>query len=172
MFCLSVFTIDGHQFTDLQFIVLPHFKSSHIIFGLPALKHLDVNIHSSLNTLNMGGFTKSYNRGSSRISCMIVDSDNMDQIIVKPARNKKNNGDVFLIPLHFGEDLAPVKSKFGEQIDQQLKQLITEIADVTEEPQGLPPHRGHLDHKVKLTGYPPSQRRNRLSIPEYEEVKR
>jgi hypothetical protein len=103
---------------------------------------------------------------------MFVDSDKMDQIIVKQARNKKNPCDVFLISLHFAEDLATVKSDFGEQFDQQLKQLITEFADITEEPQGLPPHRGHLDHKVTLTGYPPRQRRNRLSVPEYEELKR
>jgi len=50
--------------------------------------------------------------------------------------------------------------------------LITEFADVTEEPQGLPPYRGHLDHKVKLTSYPPRQRRNILSVHEYEELKR
>ena len=86
---------------------------------------------------------------------MIVDSDKMDQIIVKHARNKKYPSDVLLISLHFTEDLASVTSGFGDQFDQQLKQLITEFADVTEEPQRLPPHRGHLDHKVKLTGYPP-----------------
>jgi hypothetical protein len=80
--------------------------------------------------------------------------------------------DVFLISLHFAEELALVKSEFGEQLDQQLKHIITEFADVTEEPQGLPPHREHLDHKVKLTGYPPRQRRNRLSVFEYEELKR
>jgi hypothetical protein len=33
VFCSSVFTIDGHEFTDLQFTVLPHFKSSDIILG-------------------------------------------------------------------------------------------------------------------------------------------
>ena len=37
-FCLSVFTIDGHESTDLQYRVLPHFKSPDIILGLPALK--------------------------------------------------------------------------------------------------------------------------------------
>jgi hypothetical protein len=68
--------------------------------------------------------------------------------------------------------LAPVKSDFGEQFDQQLKQLITEIADVTEEPQGLLPHPAHLDHKVKLTGHQKCQRKNRLLVPEYEELKR
>ena len=31
---------------------------------------------------------------------------------------------------------------------------------------------GHLDHKVKLTGYPHRQRRNRLSVHEYEALKR
>jgi hypothetical protein len=95
----------------------------------------------------------------------------MNQIIVKQARNKKDPVDVFLISLHFAEELATVKSDFGEQFDQQLKHRITEFADVTEEPQGLPPHRGHLDHEVKLTGYPLRQRRNRLPVPsEYEEL--
>ena len=60
----------------------------------------------------------------------------------------------------FAENSASFKSDLGEQIDQQLKQLITEFADGMEEHQRLPPHRGHLDHKVKLTGYPHRQRRN------------
>jgi len=80
--------------------------------------------------------------------------------------------DVFLISLYFAEQLVNVKSDFGEQFDQQLKPLITEFADVTEEPRGVPPHRGHLDHKVKLIGYQPRQRRTRLSVREYEELKR
>jgi hypothetical protein len=162
----------GHEFIDLQFRVLPHFKSSDIILGLPALKQLNVAIHPSLNTLTMGDFTINCNREARRNSCTIVDSDKMNQIIVKQARNKKDPSDVFLISLHFVEDLASVKSDFGDQFDQQLKQLITEFADVTEEPQGLPPHRGHVNHQVKLTGYPPRQRRNILSVPNYEEVKR
>ena len=95
----------------------------------------------------------------------------MIQIIVKQSRNKKDPSHVLLTFLYFAEELATVKSDFGEQFDQHLKHLITEFADVTEEPQGLHPHRGHLDHKVKLTGYPPRQRRNRLSMPKYEELK-
>jgi hypothetical protein len=78
----------------------------------------------------------------------------------------------FLISLHFAEELATVKRDFGEQLDQQLKHIITEFADVTKEPQGLPPHRGHLDRNVKLTSYPPRLQRNRLSAHEYEELKR
>jgi hypothetical protein len=42
VFCPSVFIIDGHEFTDLQFRVLPHFKSSDSILGLPTLKQLNV----------------------------------------------------------------------------------------------------------------------------------
>jgi hypothetical protein len=102
---------------------------------------------------------------------MLVDYDKMNKLIVKQARNKKNTNDVFLISFHFAEHLASVKNDFGEQFDQQLKQLITEFADVTEEPEKLTPHPGHLDHKIKLTGYPPRQRRNRLSVPKYEELK-
>jgi len=82
----------------------------------------------------------------------------MDKTIVKQTRNKKNPSDIFLISLRFDENLASVNNDFGDQFHQQLKQLITEFADVTEEPQGLPPHRGHLDHKVKLTAYPPRKR--------------
>ena len=76
VFLPSVFTIDGHDFNNLQFRVLSHLKSSDIILGFPALKQLNVVIHPSLNTFTMGDFTINYDRESShRISCMIVDSD-------------------------------------------------------------------------------------------------
>ena len=117
VFCPSVFTIDVHEFTDLQFIVLHHFKSSDITLGLPALKQLNVVVHPSLNIFTMRDFTINYNRESRRISCMIVDSDKMNQITVKHARNKKNPSDVFVISLHFAEDLPSVKSDCGDQLD-------------------------------------------------------
>jgi hypothetical protein len=87
VFCPSVFTIDGHEFTDLQFRVLPYFQSWDIILELPALKQLNVAIHPSLNTFTMGDVTINYDRESRRISCMIIDSDKMKKIIVKHARN-------------------------------------------------------------------------------------
>ena len=89
---------------------------------------------------------------------MIVDSDKMDQIIIKHARINNNPIDVFFISLHFAEDLVTIKSEFGEQFDSKIKQLITEFVDATEEPQRLPLHQGDLDYKVKLTGYQPRQR--------------
>ena len=109
VFCPSDFTINGHECTDLKFRVLPHFKSSDIILELPALKELNVVIHPSLNTFTMGDFTINCNYESRRISCMIVGSDKMDQMIVKHAKNKKNPSDAVLISLHFAEDLASVK---------------------------------------------------------------
>jgi hypothetical protein len=130
VFCPSIFTIDKHEISDSQFRVLPHFKSSDIILGLPALKRLGVVIHPILNTFNIGDFTINCNRESRRISCIIVDSYKRDKIIVKEVRNKKNPGGVFLISFFFAEDLASVKSYFGEQFDQQLKQFITDFADV------------------------------------------
>jgi hypothetical protein len=57
LFCPMVFTIDGHDFTDLQFRVLPHFKGSVIILGLKALKKLEVAIHPSLKSFTMGDYT-------------------------------------------------------------------------------------------------------------------
>jgi len=57
LFCPADFTIDGHDFTDLQFRVLPRFKGSDIILGLPALKKLQVDIHPNLNSFTMGDYT-------------------------------------------------------------------------------------------------------------------
>jgi hypothetical protein len=68
---------------------------------------------------------------------MTVDSDKMNQIIIKQSRNKKKPSELFLISLQLKEELDTVKSDFGEIFDQQLKSLITEFADITEEPQGL-----------------------------------
>ena len=90
----------------MQCRVLFNFKISDIILELPALKQLNVVIDPSLNAFTVGGFITNCNRESRRISCMIVDSDKMDQIIVKQAINKKNHSDFFLISLHFPEDLA------------------------------------------------------------------
>ena len=78
VFCPSVFTIDKHGFTDIQFRVLPHFKSSDIILGLPALKQLNVVIHPSLTTFIMGNFTIKSNRETRRLFFMIVDSDKIE----------------------------------------------------------------------------------------------
>ena len=73
---------------------------------------------------------------------------------------------------HFAEELQSIKAKFGLELDTQLKKLVSEFIDVTQELQGLPPHREIFDHKIRLTAYPKRHRRNRLSVPEYEKLKR
>ena len=95
MFCPTVFTIDGHDFTDLQFRALRYFKGSNIILGLPTLKKLEVVIHPNLNSFTMGDYTIQCNRESRRISCLIDDIDKMKLIPAKQARNKKVQVDVF-----------------------------------------------------------------------------
>jgi hypothetical protein len=96
----------------------------------------------------------------------------MQKILAKAARNKHTECELFLVSLHFSEELKLIETDFGPELDTQLKNLITKFADVTQEPQGLPPHRGIFDHKIRLTAYHKRQRRNRLSVPEYEELKR
>jgi hypothetical protein len=78
------------------------------------------------------------------------------------------------VSLYFSGQLESIKTDFGSTLDTQVKEpLVTEFADITEEPQGLLPHRGIFDHKIRLTAYPNKrQRRNRLFVPEYEELKR
>ncbi len=49
----------------------------------------------------------------------------------------------FIYLFILAEDFATIKSDFGDQFDKQLKQLVTDFADVTEELQGFPPLRGH-----------------------------
>ena len=115
LFIPTVFTIDGHDdFVDLQLRVLPHFKGSDVILGLPAPKKLEEAIHPNLNSDTMGDFIVQCNRESRRISCLIVDTDKMNQIIAKQAQNMKDPVDVFLISLNFAEELATVKSDFGD----------------------------------------------------------
>ena len=74
--------------------------------------------------------------------------------------------------LHFAEELESIKTDFGPELDTQLKEPVTEFADVAQESQGLPPHRGIFDRKIRLTAYHKRQHRNRLSAIEYEELKR
>jgi hypothetical protein len=45
--------------------------------------------------------------------------------------------ELFLVSLNFSEELESIKSDFGPELDKQLKELVTEFADFTQEPQGL-----------------------------------
>jgi hypothetical protein len=64
----------------------------------------------------------------------------MNKILAKATRSKHTKSELFLVSLHFAEELKYIKTYFDPEIDTQLKKLVTEFVDVTQEPQGLPPH--------------------------------
>ena len=102
----------------------------------------------------------------------MVDSSKMQKILAKVVGNKHTESEMFLVSLHFAEELESLKTDFGSELKIQLRELVTEFADATQEPQGLPPHRGIFDHTIRLTAYPKRHQRDRLSVPAYEELTR
>jgi hypothetical protein len=142
------------------------------IFGLPAMKELDMSIHPSKDMVLIGDIPFLCESQSRRLSCLLVDSSKMHKILAKVGRSKHTESELFLVSLHFPEELESIKTYFVPELDTQLKELVTEFVDVTKEPQGLPPYRRIFDHKIRLTVYTKRQRRNRLSALEYEERKR
>ena len=52
----------------------------------------------------------------------------MQQILAKRS-NKRTKSDLFLVSLHFAEDLESIKMDFGSESDTQLKEFITEFAN-------------------------------------------
>jgi hypothetical protein len=106
-------------------------------------------------------------------SCFVINSRIIYMSWCMPCSMEIFCGFIFLIFLCFAENVCGIRWKWSwREVWPAIEQLITEFADGKEEPQGLPSHRGHLDHKVKLNGYPHRQRTNWLPLPEYEEVKR
>jgi hypothetical protein len=142
------------------------------IFGLQAMKELNMSIQPSNDLALIGNMHFSCEAQPRRISCFLMDSYEMQKILAKAARNKHTESELFLVSLHFFEESESIKTDFDPELDTQLTELVTEFADVTQEPQGSPPHRGFFDLRIRLTVYPKRQRHNRLSVPEYEELKR
>ena len=73
------------------------------------------------------------------VSCLLAESSKMQKILAKAARNKSTKTELFIVSLDFAEELESTKADFGPKLDTQFKELITKFADVTQEPQGLPP---------------------------------
>ena len=114
IYCPSLFTVGTESFTGMEFRVLPHFKGSNFILGLPAMKLMNMVIQPSMNSFTIGMNVVNCKAEPRRVSCMVVDSDKMNKIIIKQSRNKKNPSELFLISLQFMEELDSVKSDFGE----------------------------------------------------------
>jgi hypothetical protein len=130
------------KFSSLTFTVLPHFKCVDFSFGLPALKTLQMSIQPSNNSVVINDRSFPCESQPRRISCLLVDSSKMQEILSKAARNRHNECELFQVSLHLNEELQSIKTDFGPKLDNQLKELITEFATATQELQGLPPHQG------------------------------
>lgn len=103
---------------------------------------------------------------------MLIDGDKLAKTFNKANRSKKQTSDFFVISLQLAEQIASITTDFGPEYDEQLRAMVDEYEDITKEFSGLPPDRGQYNHKVRLTGTPKRQRRNRLSPPEFAELKR
>ena len=55
----------------------------------------------------------------------------MQKKLAKVARNKHTESELFLVSLHFSEELESTKTDFGSELDTELKKLVTEFVDVT-----------------------------------------
>jgi len=159
----------------MSFTVLPHLKCVHFIFiWSPIMKELNMSIQPSNDLVLIGDIPFSCESQSRRISRLLVYSSKMQKMIAKATRSKHTKSKLFLVSLHFAEESESIKTDdFGPELETQLKELVTEFVDVTQEPQVLPPHHREIfDHKMRLTAYPKRQQRNLLSVLEYEELKR
>ena len=164
--------INNKNYSNIQFRVLPHLKCADVILGLPALKDMDMTINVKKKTVNLGGVEVPCTQEDRRVTCFLLDGDKLAKLVAKANRSKKQTSDFFAISLQLAEQIASVKTDFGEDFDEKIQSLLNEFEDVAQDFKGLPPHRGDLDHFVKLKGYPKRQRRNRLSPPEFEELKK
>ncbi len=94
-------SIGQKKFTSLNFIVLPHLKCVDFIFGLPAMKELNMYIQPSNYSVLIGDMPFACESQPRRISCFLVDSSKMHKILAKAARNKHTESELFLVSLHF-----------------------------------------------------------------------
>jgi len=162
--------INGVNYSGIPFRILTTLTAADIILGLPALKALDMSINPASNSVTIGGGTVTCGTVPRRVECHLLDTKGLQKLVNKATRTP--NCDFFLIDLKEVVAEAEIKSDFGPEFDEKLKILLNKYADVGEEFTGVPPSRGQFDHTIQLTGTPKRQRRNRLSQPEYEELKR
>jgi hypothetical protein len=112
--------------TGLTFTVLPHVKCVDFIFGLPAVKELNMSIQPSDNLVLIDDAPFPCKSQPRPVSCLLVDSAKMQKILAKVARNKHTESELFLVSLHFAEELESIKPGFGPEFDTQLKELVTD----------------------------------------------
>ena len=171
IFTPETLMIDGIDYAGIQFRVLPHLKCADVILGLPAQRELDMIIRPKDNMISIKGIDILSKAEDRKVQCHIIDLDKLEQVVRKASRSKKQTSDFFMLSIQQVEEITKITSDFGEDYDSQLRELVEEFSDVTEDFKGLPPDRGKLNHKIRLSGTPRRQRRNRLSPAEFAEVK-
>ncbi len=71
-FSRSHVSIGQKKFTGLKFIVLPHLKCVDLIFGLPAMKELNMSIQPSKNSVIIGDMFFACESQPLRVSCFLA----------------------------------------------------------------------------------------------------
>ena len=165
-------SVNGIDFSGIQFYVLPHLKCADVILGLPAQKAMDMIIYPKEESINVSGIDVPCIPQDRRVSCMLIEDNKLDKVFRKASRSKKQTTDFFVISLQLAEQIAAIETDFGSEYDEEIRSLVKEYEDITQDFKGLPPDRGPWNHKIRLTGTPRRQRRNRLSPPEFAELKK
>jgi hypothetical protein len=97
-------SIGKKEFSGLIFTVLPHLKCVDFIFGLPAMKELNMSIQPLKYLVLIGDMPFPCESQPRRVSCLLVDSSKiMQKILAKVARNTHTESELFLVSLQFGE---------------------------------------------------------------------
>jgi hypothetical protein len=105
-------------FTGLSLAVLPHLKCVDFIFGLPANKELNMHSQPSNDLVLIGDTPFQYDLQPRRVSCLLDDSSKIRKIIPnKVVRNKHIESEFSLVSFHFAEELEPIKTDFGPELD-------------------------------------------------------
>ena len=97
-------SLGQYKFSGLNFTVLPHLKCVDFIFGLPAMKELNMSIQPLKYLVLIGDMPFPCESQPRRVSCLLVDSSKiMQKILAKVARNTHTESELFLVSLQFGE---------------------------------------------------------------------
>jgi hypothetical protein len=125
------------KFPSLSFTVLRHLKCVDFFFGLPAMKEFNMSIQPSNDMILIVDIPFLCESQPRRVSCFLVDSSKMHKILAKDARSKHTESKLFLVSLHFAEELESIKTNLGPESITYIKELVTKFADVTQEPYGF-----------------------------------
>jgi hypothetical protein len=75
------------------------------IFGLPAMKELNMYIQPSTDLVLIADIPSSCESQPRRVSCLLIDLSKMQKILAKAARNKQIERYFFLMSIHFAESI-------------------------------------------------------------------